>query len=220
MDHLITGGFYSILDRPLTLEFIADLLWFGLKWDNPDLTALDTRKILLDTIKQKYTIWNRIGRYFTKQDDSPVLLNLLMLCKSELFLSGWFAVPEKLTFVNPVTADTDVKEPTGEDIILLLEHQMFYCGYPGDPWQLTPNEIYQYIKAHNERIEQEREQQNFNAANICASVFNARRTSRQDPVTKWQDFMPRKDSGDSQQTAQDQQNLIMQLNAIYGGQVG
>lgn len=217
MDRLITGGFYSILDRPITLEFIADLLWFGLKWDNPDLTVSETREIIKREIKQKYSVWNRAVRYITKQEDGPILLSILTLCKTELFSSGWFPDPD-LTNVNSVGGN-DGKEPTGEDIILMLEHQMFYCGYPGDPWTLTPKEIFQYIEAYNERVERETDQQNFNAANICASVFNARRERPQDPVARWNDFMPQR-ADTKPQSAEDQRNLIMQLNAMCGGTVG
>lgn len=220
MERLIAGGFYSILDRPITLEFISDLLWFGLKWDNPDLTVSETREIITREIKQKYSIWNRLSRYINKCEDGPVLLSILTLCKTELIADGWLTDPGEQESNAGVGAKPAGTEPNGLNLITMMVHQMFYSRYPGDPWLLTPNEVCLYITARNEEIEREVEQQNFNTANLCAVIYNSQRKSNTDPVLKWSDFMPKK-GGDSSkaQSAEDQQNLIMQMNAMCGGTV-
>jgi len=195
MECMIPGGLYSILDRPLSLEVIADLLWFGLKWDNPDLTVLDTRKMLTRTIKGNRSLIHRAYNYFYKAEDAPVLLGVLTSCNNELFSSGWFShTDQEDTTATPARTDTmPAEEPTGTDFINLLEEQMFYCGYPGDPWRLTPAEIFQYIKSYNDRT----------------GAMQERLTG----------IKPKQVSG-KKQTAEDQQNLIMQLNALCGGGLG
>lgn len=218
MECIIKGGLYSILDRPLTLELISDLLWFGLKWDNPDLTVSDTRKILKKMIKDNYSIKNRILSLINKSDTHFVLLQILESCKNEMFISGWISKTQQEKLTN-VKSGRDAETPiTGIDVIIKYERDAYMSGYQGDPWKLTPAEILDYANARYERVSSDYEHADLNTAVICAVMVNSQRKRDSDPIVSWEDFMPKR-APDKTQTAQDQQNMITQLNALFGGGV-
>lgn len=103
-----------------------------------------------------------------------------------------------------------------KDLILHMAKSAEYCGYPSDPWTLTPNEINSYIKTYNERVENQRIDDNYRMAMICATIFNSQRKSQTDKVWGWEDFMP---SIQKEQTPEQMMRAIMQMNAAFGGSV-
>lgn len=217
MECLIQGGFFSILDKKLTFDIISDLLWFGLKWDNPGLTVVETRKILTNIIKGNRSLFHRIKNKITGKEDPTILLGILKACKDEMYISGWYNDPD-LKNVKTVLGDNIDKPPMGLDLIKVYESRAYQSGYQGDPWKLTPNEIMDYITARNERDDVDREYDNYNSAKICACVYNSARKSEKDPILSWKDFMP--EIGRKKELNPDDFcAAVASVNAALGGKV-
>lgn len=191
LEHLLPDGFNSIVSSDINPELCKLLLWSGLKWEAA-LTVSDTDQLIKN---EQNAVENK----------SVVLVGIIKSCLDELFQSGWY---------NKPSGNGSGKSLTIKELIFALEKAAYYCEYPGDPWNLTPNEINFFVVAFNDRHKNDESERNFRMGMICASLFNSAGKFKHGHIPfEWRDFIP---SGP--QTEEDMLNILLATAAALGAE--
>lgn len=200
-EHLIGGGFNSIINTDISWDLCKYLLWSGLKWDNPDLTISDTETLIKSEGNSRTILEMLRGDY------RKIIIGIMKVCIDELYRSGWYNTPSKETPSPP-----NGKENTISEIISAFERAAYYCQYPGDPWKLTPAEINFFVAAYNEHHTNDETEKNFRMGTICATVANCSGKSKGAGIPfEWRDFVPC-----GSQTDEDMINILFITAAALG----
>lgn len=203
MDHIIPGGFESVLEKEVSFEICRTLLWFGLISEDPHLTTKDTRKIMQD---------------FEAGEEGKELFDVFTVCTQELFNSGWFYNPEPTeTKIDPL-GDPAPDIPTVSSRILELIKLAHYAGLSDDQiWKYTPAEIESLYQDFIDKKESDNLKKDFRMGMICKVLMDTHGIQKKTGgLWSWEDFTPRPVKP---QTPQQMLELIRQTNAAMGGNV-